>query len=95
MVEQAVGRTEDSVKHWQSALKALPKRNLSAAELKQKVQYEQGLKDAQRKSENPHIPEHFVVKNEQVPWVRAEGMYDELVAAGPSMYCSSVSYRKH
>jgi hypothetical protein len=92
-LNQAIGRPKESLQHWQSALKALSQDNLSPSELKQKEQYEQNLRDAQHKVENQRTPAHFVLKNDQeVPWIRAEKMYPELVAAGPSMYSSSVSH---
>jgi hypothetical protein len=80
---------------WQKALDALPKTNLTPAELKQKEQYTASLKKAkERLEECLSTPAKVVVVNSnagKLPWQVAEDMLPELRAAGPAGYTSSVS----
>ncbi|KDQ59303.1 hypothetical protein JAAARDRAFT_34037 [Jaapia argillacea MUCL 33604] len=84
------GISRPSADHWQRALSTLPIENLTAAEMKQKEQYEAGLEAAKKRA--PHSESSFIhVPNAQgkLPWDRALAMEAELRAAGPSMYASS------
>ncbi|KIJ67014.1 hypothetical protein HYDPIDRAFT_26424 [Hydnomerulius pinastri MD-312] len=83
----------DSVEAWEKALNALPKANLSGAEIKQKEQYTASLKAAkQRVEEASQTPAKVVYCNyltEKFPWQMASEMMPELEAAGRSQYTSS------
>ncbi|KAF8843782.1 hypothetical protein BDN67DRAFT_896356 [Paxillus ammoniavirescens] len=78
---------------WQKSLDALPKTNLTPAELKQKEQYTASLKKAkERLEESLSTPANVVVINSnggKLPWQVAEDMLPELRAAGPAGYTSS------
>lgn len=84
-----IGQNDKSIECWKSALNALPKQGLTPAELKQKEQYAEGLKNAQAKV--PERAQHYVTKDHRTPWALAEKLYPELVAGGPAMYSSSAS----
>jgi hypothetical protein len=85
---------------WKRAVDTLPKENLTPTELKQKEQYETGLKTAMlalSKAENSSsIPRGIVVNqaSNTFPWQAAAEMAHELEVAGAAMATSSVSLRR-
>jgi stress-induced-phosphoprotein 1 len=80
---------------WQNALDALPKTNLSAAELKQQQQYTASLNIAKGRDEKASATRAKVVYlhtgSETAPWEVAADMIPGLHAAGSAGYASSVS----
>ena len=62
---------------WQKALDTLPKQNLSPSELKQKVQYEAGLKAASE----PRVIT-FSGSAGNMPWDCAKALKPELISHG-------------
>ena len=74
-----------SAEAWQKALDSLPKYDLSPAELKQKEQYEAGLKAAKE----PRIVR--ISTDGSAPWDSAKAMKPELRERGMEMASSSVS----
>lgn len=76
--------TAESVTAWQKALDALPKENLSPAEVKQKEQYQSGLQAASK-------PRLMRVSAFDLPWDMAKAMMPELLANKVELSGSSVS----
>lgn len=91
---QAAMEFTSAVGAWQMALNALPKADLSPAEVKQKEQYTTSLQKAKERLEAASSrPFQGIVTNcetEKPPWKLAEEMLPELEAAGPAQYHSSV-----
>jgi hypothetical protein len=85
------------VKAWQRAVNTLPKENLTHTELKQKEQYEDGLKAAllaKRKAKDESLHTIQVPKgSHKLPWTIAVEMRPELERAKELMYSSSVSIK--
>lgn len=82
---QALSDFLDSIHAWGRALDTLPKENLSPTEAKQKVQYQEGLKNAHA-AKSAAITEpsrrgiHISQLNGKMPWTIAEEMLSELRA---------------
>jgi hypothetical protein len=85
------------VKAWQRAINTLPKENLTPTELKQKEQYEDGLKAAllaKRKAKDEPLQTIHVPKgSHKFPWTIAVEMRPELERAKELMMSSSVSFK--
>ncbi|KAK0469498.1 uncharacterized protein EV420DRAFT_1757239 [Desarmillaria tabescens] len=82
-----VGQQQDSVNAYQRALDTLPKDNLTPAEIKQKSQYEDGLKKAQELLNTPRRPMEsnpLALKVDAtlkvMPWDAANDIVPELAA---------------
>jgi stress-induced-phosphoprotein 1 len=84
-VGQALNEGTWSVHAWQKALDSLPKENLSPGELKQKDQYEAGLKAASE----PQVIK-FSKGAGSMPWECARAIKPELIARRHEMVTSSV-----
>lgn len=89
---QALYDISDAIKAWQKALDTLPKDNLTPAQLKQREQYETGLKAAKLKAE-PDTPSRVITipaTSGQHPWQVAKAMEPELQTQGINLVRSSV-----
>ena len=85
-LEQALNEGAWSVDAWQKALDSLPKENLSPGELKQKEQYEAGIKAARE----PRVIQISGAAG-RMPWDYAKAMKPELINRKHEMAASSVS----
>ncbi|KDQ56989.1 hypothetical protein JAAARDRAFT_194178 [Jaapia argillacea MUCL 33604] len=77
--QDAIGNP--SLEAWSKALETLPGENLSPGELRQKEQYEEGLRLAKEKFENVStrlVP--VALRPDQLPWTRAVALMPELIA---------------
>jgi len=73
----------ESVKFWQKAIDALPAQ-LSPVEVKQKEQYEEGLKGAKRRLEDSEKQSTYIrmLSSDKIPWKVAKALLPELQARG-------------
>ncbi|KAK7694235.1 hypothetical protein QCA50_001415 [Cerrena zonata] len=89
--EFMIGSFISSVKSWQSAIAALPSRNLTPAELKQKAEWTRDISVAADRMDevilrgSPPVPHPT-----QAPWLRAMAMEDELKERGDEGLLGSV-----
>jgi hypothetical protein len=84
---QALNEGMWSVHAWQKALDSLPKENLSPGEIKQKEQYQAGLKAASE----PRVI-NISGGAGSMPWDCAKAMKPDLILRGQEMATSSVSF---
>src|ERR1700691_5387385 len=84
---QALNEGMWSVHAWQKALDSLPKENLSPGEIKQKEQYQAGLKAASE----PRVI-NISGGARSMPWDCAKAMKPDLILRGQEMATSSVSF---
>jgi hypothetical protein len=85
-----------SVQAWQRAINTLPKENLTPPKLKQKEQYEDGLKAAllaQSKADSRSRAFQIPNSSHKFPWTIAVEMRPELERARELMFSSSVSFK--
>lgn len=76
MHTQRLQQSEECIKSWEQAIKALPEKNLTPAERKQKEQYEGELKAA--KGNKPIV--YKASDAGEMPWVRALALKPALAA---------------
>lgn len=91
---QSLNVLDRSITCWKRALEVLPKKNLSPSELKQKEQYQTELKRTQEElaQQKNAASTGFELEQSLAPWQMVDRMMPELIAGGPAMLNSSVSF---
>lgn len=79
-----------SINAWQRALETIAKDNLSSAEIRSKIEYQEGLADAEKLlRESPLASVQSDLKDQ--PWELARGLKAEVMTDDPDKRVSSVS----